>query len=72
MKQHNNNKSLTNNDSLTRTFIHLGDQPTNIDPNDIDIIAKYIYNCYGLDTPSGNSFEALCLHQLLNTPNICL
>ena len=50
----------------------MGDQPTNIDPNDIDIIAKYIYNCYGLDTPSGNSFEALCLHQLLNTPNICL
>ena len=45
MKQHNNN-----NGSLTRTFIHLGDQPTNIDPNDINIIAKYIYNCYGLDT----------------------
>ena len=65
MKQHNNN-----NESLTRTFIHLGDQPANIDPNDIDIIAKYIYNCYGLDTSSGTSFEALRLHQLLNTPNI--
>ena len=64
MKQHNNN-----NESLTRTFIHLGDQPANIDPNDIDIIAKYIYNCYGLDTSSGTSFEALRLHQLLNTPN---
>ena len=67
MKQHNNN-----NESLTRTFIHLGDQPTNIDPNDIDIITKYIYNCYGLDTSSGTSFEALRLHQLLITPNICL
>ena len=67
MKQHNNN-----NESLTRTFIHLGDQPANIDPNDIDIIAKYIYNCYGLGTSSGTSFEALRLHQLLNTPNICL
>ena len=67
MKQHNNN-----NESLTRTFIHLGDQPANIDPNDIDIIAKYIYNCYGLDTSSGTSFEALRLHQLLNTPNTCL
>ena len=67
MKQHN-----SNNTSLTRTFIHMGDQPTNIDPSDIDIIAKYICNCYGLDTSSGNSFEALCLHQLLNTPNICL
>ena len=72
MKQHNNNKSLTNNDSLTRTFIHLGDQPTNIDPNDIDIIAKYIYNCCGLDTSSGTSFEALRFRQLLNTPNLCL
>ena len=68
MKQHNNN----NNKSLTRTFIHLGDQPTNIDPNDIDIIAKYIYNCYGLDTSSGTSFEALYLRQLLNIPNLCL
>ena len=67
MKQHN-----SNNTSLTRTFIHMGDQPTNIDPNDIDIIAKYIYNCYGLDTSSGTSFEALRLHQLLNTPNTCL
>ena len=67
IKQHNNN-----NESLTRTFIHIGDQPTNIDPNDIDIIAKYIYNCYGLDTSSGTSFEALRLHQLLITPNICL
>ena len=36
------------------------------------IIVKYIYNCYGLDTYSGASFEALCLHQLLYTPNICL
>ena len=70
MKQHNNNKSLTNNDSLTRTFIHLGDQPTNIDPNDIDIIAKYIYNCCGLDTASGTSFEALRLRQLLSTPQM--
>ena len=67
MKHHNNN-----NESLTGTFIHLGDQPTNIDPNDIVIIAKYIYNCYDLDTSSGTSFEALRLHQLLNTPNICL
>ena len=67
MKQHNNN-----NESLTRTFIHLGDQPANIDPNDIDIIAKYIYNCYGLDALSGTSFEALRLCHLLNTPNICL
>ena len=64
MKQHSNN-----NESLTRTFIYLGDQPTNIDPNDIDIIAKYIYNCYGLDASSGTSFEAL---RLLNTPNLCL
>ena len=37
MKQHNNN-----NESLTRTFIDLGDQQTNIGPNDIDILAKYI------------------------------
>ena len=51
MKQHNHS-----NDSLTRTFIHLGDQTTNIDPKDIDIIAKYIYNWYGLDTSSGTSF----------------
>ena len=35
-------------------------------------IVKYIYNCYGLDTYSGASIEALCLHQLLYTPNICL
>ena len=67
MKQHSNNK-----ESLTRTFIHLGDQSTNIDPNDIDITVKYIYNCYGLDTSSGTSLEALHLRQLLNTPNICL
>ena len=53
MTQHNNNESLT------RTFVRLCDQPTNIDPNDIDIIAKYIYNCCGLDTSSGTSFEAL-------------
>ena len=39
MKQHNNN-----NKSLIRTFIHLGDQSNNIDPNDMDIIAKYTYN----------------------------
>ena len=64
IKQHSNN-----NESLTRTFIHLGNQPTNIDSNDIDIIAKYIYNCYGLDTSSDTSFEALRLHQLLSTPN---
>ena len=67
IKEHKNK-----NESLPRTFTHLGDQPTNIDPNDIDIIAKYIYNCYGLGTSSGTSFEALRLHQLLNTPNICL
>ena len=67
MKQYNDN-----NESLIRTFIDLGDKPTNIDPNEIDIIAKYIYNCYGLDTSSVNSFEALHLCQLLNTPNICL
>ena len=42
MKQYNNSKSLINNESLTRTFIHRDDQPTNIDPNNIDIIAKYI------------------------------
>ena len=53
MKQHNNN-----NESLTRISISLGDQPTNIDPNDMVIIAKYIYNCYGLDTSSGTSFES--------------
>ena len=64
MKQHNNKS-----ESLTRTFIYLGDQPTNIDPNDIDIIAKYIYNCYGLDTSSGTSFEALRLGQL--SSNTC-
>ena len=67
MKQHKNN-----NESLTRAFIHIGDKPNNIDPNDIKIIAKYIYNCYGLDTSSGNSFKALHLHQLLNTSNMCL
>ena len=39
IKEHKNK-----NESLARTFTHLGDQPTNIDPNDIDIIAKYIYN----------------------------
>ena len=66
IKEHSNN-----NERLTKTFIHLVDQPTNINPNDIDI-AKYIYNCYGLDTSLGTSFEALRLHQLLNTPNICL
>ena len=66
MTQHNNNESLT------RTFVRLCDQPTNIDPNDIDIIAKYIYNCCGLDTSSGTSFEALRFRQLLNTPNLCL
>ena len=60
MKQHNHN-----NDSLTRTFIHLGDQQTNIDPKDIDIIAKYIYNWYRLDTTSGTSFEAFHLHQFV-------
>ena len=69
MKQHNNNN---NNESLTRTFIHLGDQPTNIDPNDIDIRAKYIYNYHGLDTSSSTLFEALPLRQLLNSPKICL
>ena len=69
MKQHNNNN---NNESLTRTFIHLGDQPTNIDPNDIDIRAKYIYNYHGLDTSSSTLFEALRLRQLLNSPKICL
>ena len=37
MKQHN-----INNESLTRIFLHLCDQLTNIDPNDIDILAKYI------------------------------
>ena len=64
-------KNSNNNERLTKTFIHLVDQPTNINPSDIDI-AKYIYNCYGLDTSLGTSFEALRLHQLLNTPNICL
>ena len=64
MKQHNSNESLT------RTFIRLRDQPTNIYCNDIDITVKYIYNCYGLDTSSA-SLEALRLCQLLNTPNIC-
>ena len=67
MKQHNNN-----NESLTCIFIRPGDHPTNIDPNDIDIIVKYSFNCYGLDLPPGTSFEALRLRQLLNTPNICL
>ena len=62
----------SSNENLTRTFIHLGNQPTNIDLNDIDIIAKYIYNCYGLDTSSGTSFEALRLRQLLNTLKIWL
>ena len=40
IKEHSNN-----NERLTKTFIHLVDQPTNINPSDIDI-AKYIYNCY--------------------------
>ena len=52
--------------------MHLGDQPTNVDLKDIDVIAKYIYNCYGLHTFSGTSCEALLLHQLFNAPNICL
>ena len=58
MKQHNNNI-----ENLTRIFIRLGDQPTNIDndPSDFDIIVKYMYNCSGLDTSSGTSFEDLCL-----------
>ena len=60
------------NESLARTFTHLGDQPTNMGLNHFDIIAKYIYDCYGLGTSSGTSFEALRLQQLLNTPNICL
>ena len=64
MKQHSNN-----NESLIRIFIRLGDQPTNIDPNDIDLIAKYIYNCYNLDTYSGTSFEAL-FSQLLNVTTV--
>ena len=66
MKQHNNN-----NESLTRIFIRLGDQTINIDLNDTEIIVKYIYNCYGLDTSSGTLFKTLRLLQLLNTPNIC-
>ena len=37
MKQHNNN-----NESITRIFISFGDQPTNIDSNDVDIKVKYI------------------------------
>ena len=67
MKQHNNN-----NENLTRTFMQLSDQPTNNDPNYIDIIAKHVYNCYGLDTSSSTSFEALRLRQVLNTSSICL
>ena len=65
-------KRNSNNESLTRIFIHLGDQPNNIHPNDIEIIVKYIYNCYGLGKSSGTSFETLRLLQLLNAPNICL
>ena len=61
-KQYNNN-----NESLTKILIYLYDQSTNIDPSDIDITAKYIYKCYGLDTSSGTSFEVLRLHHLLNT-----
>ena len=45
MKRHNNNH-----ESLTRIFKRLVDQPNNIDPTGIDIIVKYIYKCYGLDT----------------------
>ena len=48
MKQHN-----SSNESLTKIFKSLGDQPTNIDSNDIGIIAKYIYNRYGQDISSG-------------------
>ena len=47
-------------------------QPTNTDPNDIEIIAAYIYSYYGLDTSSVTSFEALRLRQHLNTLNVCL
>ena len=67
MKQYNKNNEI-----LTRTFIHLGDQPTNIDPNDFDIIVNFIYNWYSLDASSGTLIEAICLRQLLNTPGICL
>ena len=58
--------------SLTRIFMYLGDQPTNIDPDDTDIIVKYIYYYYDLDTFSGTLFEALRLRQLFNTSSICL
>ena len=54
------------------SLVSLGDQPTNIDPNDIEIMVKYIYNSYVLDTSSGTSSENLCLLHLLNTSNICL
>ena len=64
MKQHNNNQNLT------RTFIRSGNRSTSISPNDIGIIANYIYNYYGPNTYSGTSFEALRLRQLLNTPNM--
>ena len=67
MKQHSNN-----NESLTSIFIRIRDQTINIDPSDIDAIIKYIYNCYGLDTSSSTSFEALRLCQSLNAPNIFL
>ena len=35
-------------ESISRIFKRLGNQPTNIDPNVIDIIAKDIYNCSAL------------------------
>ena len=44
---------------IIKKNIRFGDQPTNIDPNDIDIITIYIYNCYGLDISSGTSGTCL-------------
>ena len=58
-----NNTATTVTVSLGYSFIRLGDQLTNIDPNNISIIDKYIYNCYTLDSSSTTSFEALRLRQ---------
>ena len=59
--------------SITRTLKKLGDEAKHIDDDDINIIGRFIYMCYGLQfSPSYDTFESLRLKQLITTPNISL
>ena len=56
---------------LTELYKRLSNKPKDIEPEEIDLVSKYVYRVYGMNKKS-LSFKSQRVHQLITTPDVNL